>query len=76
LSVERVSFPAVFSANVSFAHEASTDADGEAAVPPQAARSIDIAMTTTAIRVVWPVAMRERVVLISIPPVQPLLATV
>jgi hypothetical protein len=74
--VERVSFPAVFSANVSFAHEASTDADGEAAEPPQAARNIAIAMTTTAIRVVWPIAMRERVVLISIPPVQPLLATI
>jgi hypothetical protein len=44
--------------------------------PPQAAKNIAIAMTTTAIRVVWPIAMRERVVLISIPPVQPLLATI
>jgi hypothetical protein len=71
-----VSFPAVFNVNLSFAQEASTDADGEAAEPPQAARNIAIAMTTTAIRVVWPIAMRERVVLISIPPVQPLLATI
>jgi hypothetical protein len=62
------------------AHEALVDADGvadgDAEELVQAARSIDIAMTTTAMRVVWRAAMPERVVLISLPPEQPLLATI